>query len=573
MERQIPKRIIQTGKQGQQPLQNRAMMANVRLLNPDYEYLFFDDDGVKGFIEQQFPQYREVFDSFRFPIQRYDFFRYLAVYRYGGFYLDLDVMLASGLSSLMECGCVFPFEGLTLSDFLRTHHKMDWEIGNYAFGAAPGHPFLKAVIENCVRAQKDRSWVKPMMRGLPLLFKDEFLVLNTTGPGLLSRTLAENPELAKTVTVLFPDDVCDVGNSNRFGDLGVHFMEGSWRTQSNRLRRRLAQRWEHWKMQRLLKESLRLGKTRNPKALGGESNTPPSQNVGTEGNGGRVRLSVSHGVATAQGRYRRAAARYLGRRSFEVKSRTPIISFTFDDFPRSALLTGGVILRSFGLSGTYYTSLGLMGKEAPTGTMFLAEDLETLVAQGHELGCHTFGHLHAWETSPGEFEKAVVENRDSLSKLIPAASFETLSYPIDVPRPGTKRRVSKHFACCRAGGQTFNVGELDLNCLSAYFLEQSRNNPAAIKHIIDQNCQAGGWLIFATHDVSKDPTRWGCTPELFESIVEYSVKSGAEILPVYQALAALSVSDEGDSRRLIQNDPTKNRSVLVPGQETESLGP
>jgi hypothetical protein len=259
----IPKRIIQTGKQVQQPVQNRAMMVNVRLLNPDYEHLFFDDEGVRRFIQQEFPQHREIFDCFRFPIQRIDFFRYLAVYRFGGFYLDLDVMLASGLSSLLQCGCVFPFEGLTLSPFLRNHHKMDWEIGNYAFGAAQGHPFLQAVIDNCVRAQKEPGWVKPMMRGLPALFRDEYLVLNTTGPGLLSRTFAENAELTKTITVLFPDDVCDVRNSNRFGDLGVHFMEGSWRTRGSHARRRLAQRWENWKMQGLLKESRRLGKTRN----------------------------------------------------------------------------------------------------------------------------------------------------------------------------------------------------------------------------------------------------------------------------------------------------------------------
>ena len=189
---------------------------------------------------------------FRFPIQRYDFFRYLAVYRHGGFYFDLDVMLASGLSDLLEFGCVFPFEGLTLSDYLRNHHKMDWEIGNYAFGAAAGHPFLEAIIENCVKAQKDPNWVKPMMRGFPPLFTSEYFVLNTTGPGLISRTLAENAEAAKTVTVLFPDDVCDLDNWNRFGDFGIHFIEGSWRTRSSYVLRRLAQRWESLKMQETL---------------------------------------------------------------------------------------------------------------------------------------------------------------------------------------------------------------------------------------------------------------------------------------------------------------------------------
>lgn len=259
----IPKRIIQTGKDARQPLRNRAMISNVKLLNPDYEYMFFDDKGVEAFLERDFPQYRTVFHAFQFPIQRYDFFRYLAVYRYGGFYFDLDVLLASNLSSLLESGCVFPFEGLTLSTFLRTQHAMDWEIGNYAFGAAPGHPFLEAVIENCVRAQKDPGWVTPMMRGIPPLFRAEFFVLNTTGPGLLSRTLAENADLAKTVRVLFPDDVCDLRNWNRFGDLGIHLMEGSWRTQGRFLRRKLAQYWEFWKTQKLLKQSVRLGKTRH----------------------------------------------------------------------------------------------------------------------------------------------------------------------------------------------------------------------------------------------------------------------------------------------------------------------
>lgn len=262
MQHQIPKRIIQTGKNADQSLRNRAMMSNIRLLNADFEYLFFDDVRVEEFIAQQYPQFRAIFDGFQFPIQRFDFFRYLAVYHYGGFYFDLDCLLASGLSSLLESGCVFPFEGLTLSHFLRTQHQMDWEIGNYAFGAAPRHPFLEAIIENCVRAQKNADWVKPMLRGFPPLFRAEYVVLNTTGPGLISRTLAENPDFAKTVTVLFPNDVCDLRNWNRFGDFGVHLMDGTWRTKTNFVYRRLAQYWELWKLQECLKKSRRLGKTR-----------------------------------------------------------------------------------------------------------------------------------------------------------------------------------------------------------------------------------------------------------------------------------------------------------------------
>jgi len=260
----IPRRIIQTAKHRNLPLKQRAMQKNLRLLNPDYDYRFFDNDDVTRFIEQEFPQYRGVFDAFRFPIQRYDFFRYLAVYRLGGFYFDLDVLLAGGVSDLLTTGCVFPFEGLTLSGYLRDACGMDWEIGNFAFGATPGHPFLEAVIENCIRAQKDPSWAPPMLRGAPAMFRSEFLVLNTTGPGLISRTLAERPDLAATMTVLFPDDVCDPATWNHFGDRGIHLMEGSWRTKGGILRRKFAQYWELWTMRKLVKQSRPLGKTRHP---------------------------------------------------------------------------------------------------------------------------------------------------------------------------------------------------------------------------------------------------------------------------------------------------------------------
>jgi mannosyltransferase OCH1-like enzyme len=144
MSYRIPKRIIQFRIGRNEPLSmlSRAVIANVRALNPEFEYMFFDDAKVEQLVERDFPQYRAVFRSFPSVIQRCDFFRYLVVYRYGGFYFDLDVLLASGLSNLLEKGCVFPFERLTFSHRLR-ELGMDWEIGNYAFGAAAGHPFLE----------------------------------------------------------------------------------------------------------------------------------------------------------------------------------------------------------------------------------------------------------------------------------------------------------------------------------------------------------------------------------------------------------------------------------------------
>jgi inositol phosphorylceramide mannosyltransferase catalytic subunit len=259
----IPKRIIQTGKSLDLPLLAKAAVANVRLLNPDFEYLFFDNKQVEEFIDEQFPEYQDVFHSFRVPIQRYDFFRYLAVYHYGGFYLDLDVFLATSLADLLEFGCVFPFEELTINKFLRREYGMDWEIGNYAFGATARHPFIHAIIKNCVKAQKDPRWGQDMIQSIPRMFRDDFYVFSTTGPQLVSRTLAEYPGAAEEIKVLFPENVCDSTKRHHFGEFGVHLMEGTWLECKSFLRRRLFALWITWTNKMLLKESLSFGKRRS----------------------------------------------------------------------------------------------------------------------------------------------------------------------------------------------------------------------------------------------------------------------------------------------------------------------
>lgn len=249
-----------------------------------------------------------------------------------------------------------------------------------------------------------------------------------------------------------------------------------------------------------------------------------------------IEMNPASICARIQGRYQRTVASFRFRRRFDMHNTVPYISFTFDDFPRSALHAGGAILRRFGLRATYYTSLGLMGTQAPTGTIFVREDIDELLGQGHELGCHTFAHCHSWETSPMVFEDSIIDNQRALNRLVSGAAFRSFSYPISGPRPDTKRRAGKYFTSCRGGGQAFNVGPTDLNLLKAFFLEKCREKPTFVKEAIRQNCRARGWLIFATHDISTTPTPYGCTPDFFEDIVKCAVDSGARILPVAQAL-------------------------------------
>jgi inositol phosphorylceramide mannosyltransferase catalytic subunit len=240
----IPKIIIQTGRsRSSLSMVERASRASLAALNPDFECMFFDDAEVNNFVDTHFPQYSALFRAFPYKIQKFDFFRYLAVYHHGGFYFDLDILPARPLADLCQHDCVFSFEELTLHDYLRNNFGMDWEVANYAFAAAPRHPFMKAVIDNVVRAQENPQWPAQMWDSIPSMFREPFYVLDTTGPGLVSRTLAEFPG-ASGVHVLFPPDVCDESYWHHFGDYCTHLQGGGWRNRKSFLRRKLTSMWE-----------------------------------------------------------------------------------------------------------------------------------------------------------------------------------------------------------------------------------------------------------------------------------------------------------------------------------------
>jgi peptidoglycan/xylan/chitin deacetylase (PgdA/CDA1 family) len=245
------------------------------------------------------------------------------------------------------------------------------------------------------------------------------------------------------------------------------------------------------------------------------------------------------------GAFIRRVSRWLGRRPVALRPTRPLISFTFDDFPRSALLTGGAILEQHALHGTYYVAMGLVNQTIATGDIFWRNDLDDLLSRSHELGCHTFDHSPAWESPPDAYESSVIRNVAALSALKQSICPQTHSYPISYPRPSTKRRLSRLFRACRFGGQTSNRGVVDLNALSSFFIEQSVHDFGAIERVIADNAARAGWLIFSTHDVTAAPTRYGCTPDSFDRIVRRARDSGAAILTMSEALDELGVPNIG----------------------------
>ena len=148
----IPKIIIQTWKSHDIPEKYKSDMESIRKLNPDYTYLFFTDKDILEFITGHYPQYLNTFLKLPILIQKIDFFRYIAVYHYGGFYYDLDMKGLNSLDDLLNYECVFPID-TNINKYMEKipryekYSDLHFLLGQYAFGAKPKHEFIKLLID------------------------------------------------------------------------------------------------------------------------------------------------------------------------------------------------------------------------------------------------------------------------------------------------------------------------------------------------------------------------------------------------------------------------------------------
>jgi peptidoglycan/xylan/chitin deacetylase (PgdA/CDA1 family) len=171
------------------------------------------------------------------------------------------------------------------------------------------------------------------------------------------------------------------------------------------------------------------------------------------------------------------------------------------------------------------------------GDGFSVADLEGLVAQGHELGCHTFDHLDATTTKPGEYEASIRRNREAVARLLPDVPVESFAYPYGACTEWALAAARRHSRSGRGTRGGTNIGVLDQHELRANRLYSARVPLQATKELIRENRDAGGWLIFYAHDIDPNPSPYGCDPEYLRETLAAAIESGAAVLPVRSALS------------------------------------
>jgi hypothetical protein len=158
----IPRLIHQTFKSHELPLELQRNVDQIKLLNPGWMHRIYDDADIAAFIRENYGQ--TVFDYYqrinpRYGAARADLFRYLLLYQRGGVYLDIKSTMTRPLDDVLQAddryllsqwqnGKDQEHQGWGVAREL--NHVPGGEFQQWHIVAAPGHPFLRAVIEKVI---------------------------------------------------------------------------------------------------------------------------------------------------------------------------------------------------------------------------------------------------------------------------------------------------------------------------------------------------------------------------------------------------------------------------------------
>lgn len=230
----------------------------------------------------------------------------------------------------------------------------------------------------------------------------------------------------------------------------------------------------------------------------------------------------------------------LYRRTVPLGDRGPFVSFTFDDFPRSAFISGAEILEAFDAHATYYVAMGLMNTQNRLGEQFHCADLRALVERGHEVALHGYDHLSARRTPVEAFMEDLARCEQAVHVCLPEGVSNNFAYPYGEASLSAKRRVGSRMTTCRGTIPGFNGPDIDLNLLRANPLYGDEDQVVRARQIILENSNRGAWLIFYSHDVRETPSPYGCTPSLLRDTVGFAVAQGVQVLTIAEVMARIS---------------------------------
>lgn len=230
-------------------------------------------------------------------------------------------------------------------------------------------------------------------------------------------------------------------------------------------------------------------------------------------------------------------ARTIPLNPVKSKLSAPVASISFDDIPQSAARVGAPILEAAGMRGTFYVCGQHAGGTFEAREQHNVGDLIKLYENGHEIACHTFGHPNVTKLTDAQRREDQTANVAFVREHVGDYALSSFAYPYGAVSIGAKRYYAQQFFTCRGVYSGLNTGIMDFSDLLAVGIEARQHDMGRVRSLIDEAKAKNGWLIFFTHDVSANPSDYGCRPQDLDDVIAALTDANIETLPVKAAAA------------------------------------
>ncbi len=216
-----------------------------------------------------------------------------------------------------------------------------------------------------------------------------------------------------------------------------------------------------------------------------------------------------------------------------------IVTFTFDDFPRSAAENGAKLLEDAGAKGTFYACSSMMDQTNIMGDLFTKEDLLSLYKSGHEIGAHTHSHLDCAQADSSIALDDIDTNLAALKELGIISEITQFAYPYGETQRRLKVALKNRFQTARGVLAGQNKQGSDLMQLRSYELDNNPANAQRALHAIKTSVDTPSWIIIFTHDVRNEHSPFGTSPATLQSLINAAQEIDADILTMGEAYSKI----------------------------------
>ena len=140
-EEEIPRIVHQTYSSRNLPLKYAAWQKSCIDLHPNWEFKLWTDQDLDDLVQNEYPWLLERYTGFSNWVNRVDLARYMILYKYGGFFIDLDIECLDSLERFAKMGgALFPRMSFNTSTAIAF---WEYNFPNSFLGSIPGHVIWK----------------------------------------------------------------------------------------------------------------------------------------------------------------------------------------------------------------------------------------------------------------------------------------------------------------------------------------------------------------------------------------------------------------------------------------------